>query len=145
MEARRPVRETVRLVRDIAKTTGVRLRTDYPGASTYVVADKDLLKQALLNLVVNALEAQPDGGEIRLGVRPGEDGVRIRVEDDGPGIPEQLLGRVFEMNFTTKEDGTGIGLTVARSLVETQGGRLSLQSRPGHGTTVEILLPASSD
>lgn len=143
MEARRPVRETARLVRDVARNAGVRLRTEFPKASTYMIADRDLLKQALLNLVLNALEAQPEGGEIVLGVQRGKDGVRIRVADQGPGIPEHLLDKVFEMNFTTKEDGTGIGLTVARSLVEAQGGRLFLDSRPGRGTAVEILLPAA--
>jgi len=144
-EVRRLVREVARLVRPSGEAAGIGVRASLPSKSSYVLADRDRVEQALLNLVLNALEAQPDGGRISLGVRSEGGWVGIEVDDDGPGIPEDIARHVFDMNFTTKEDGTGIGLTVARSLVESQGGRLTLQSRSGEGTTVEIWLPENED
>lgn len=142
-EACELVLQVIRLVRPRAKALGVELAVDVAHSPAYVVGDSDLLQQALLNLVLNAFEAQPNGGRTRLIVSREDECVRIDVEDEGPGIPEAMLGHVFEMNFTTKKSGTGIGLTVARSLVEGQGGRLRLSSENGEGTRVQILLPES--
>jgi signal transduction histidine kinase len=144
-EVRRLVQEVARLVRPSGEAAGVRVRSSLPSESSYVLADRDRVKQALLNLVLNALEAQPDGGRISLSVCSEGGHVGILVEDHGPGIPEDTARHAFDMSFTTKEGGTGIGLTVARSLVESQGGHLTLESQLGEGTTVEISLPESTE
>lgn len=143
LDVRRLIREAAAVIRPSAQAVGVVLRTRIPKSPAYAVADREALKEALLNLALNAIEAQPDGGGLRFVVRHEEGWVRVHVEDDGPGIPEELLERVFEMNFTTKREGTGIGLTMARSLVEDQGGRLHLECPPHGGTVVHIHLPES--
>jgi signal transduction histidine kinase len=110
-----------------------------------IVADPEFIAEAVQNLIVNAVEAQPRGGAISLSaapsrLRPGW--VEIRVADRGAGIPPQLLDRVFQPFFTTKRTGTGLGLAIVKNLVELHGGFISLDSRQGRGTTVTIELPA---
>jgi len=101
----------------------------------------DRLRQAFLNVAVNALEAMPGGG--RLALEACRDGGRVRValRDTGPGIPTAALPRVYDPDFTTKAGGNGIGLHVARSIVELHGGEIELESRPGDGTEVRVDLP----
>jgi signal transduction histidine kinase len=110
-----------------------------------IVADPEFIAEAVQNLIVNAVEAQPRGGAISLSaapsrLRPGW--VEIRVADRGAGIPPQLLDRVFQPFFTTKRTGTGLGLAIVKNLVELHGGFISLESRQGRGTNVTIELPA---
>ncbi len=108
-----------------------------------VNADGRKLRQALLNVVLNAMQASPDGGTVRIDVaRAGcEGGVRVRVTDDGPGMTREVLERIRKPYFTTKEGGTGLGVAVARGLVEQHGGALVFDSAPGRGTTVSLELP----
>jgi signal transduction histidine kinase len=102
------------------------------------------LRQVLINVLDNALRATEAGGEVLLGAcrshRP--PGIRLSVKDNGVGIPKHLLRQVFLPGYTTRADGYGLGLTIAREIVEVMhGGRLSLRSAPGQGTTVVLLLP----
>jgi signal transduction histidine kinase len=103
--------------------------------------DRTLLRQALTNLVTNAEQAMPGGGHITLGARRGEGGVELSVTDEGVGIPEHLQARVFDLHFTTKDDGSGIGLAVVQQIVRLHGGRIRLRSTPGEGTQVTLQLP----
>lgn len=112
------------------------------GASS-LVADSFQLKRAILNLVLNALDATPSGGDIVIetggGERAGE--LTIEVRDTGEGIPEALEAQVFDLFFTTREGGTGLGLPIAARIVRDHGGRLELRSEVGRGTRAILWLP----
>lgn len=114
------------------------------GALPQVRADSDLIVQVLLGLLSNAADAVPRGGEVRLDARALRDEVEIGVADTGPGVPENLRGRVFEPFFTTRDKGTGLGLAVARQIVEAHAGRIDVAERPGGGALFRISLPAAS-
>jgi signal transduction histidine kinase len=103
--------------------------------------EPDSLKQLSLNLVLNALEALPEGGFVRVVLVVADHHAEVRVEDDGPGIAPEVLRRVGEPFFTTKPQGTGLGLFLARRDVEGAGGKLRVTSKPGEGTTVSVRLP----
>jgi two-component system sensor histidine kinase HydH len=106
--------------------------------------DRSLLRQALTNLVANAEQATPGGGHITLAAQRVDAEVEISVTDEGVGIPEELLPRVFDLYFTTKEDGSGIGLAVVQQVVQLHGGRIRLRSAPGEGTQITLELPVRS-
>lgn len=106
-----------------------------------VALDGRLMKQAVLNLVKNALAAMPGGGKLRLSADRADDEVRISVEDSGVGISEEDLPKIFEPYFTTKENGTGLGLTITFKIVREHDGEISVTSRPGQGSTFVISLP----
>ncbi len=107
------------------------------------------LQQVLVNLIVNAVHAMPDGGTLSIGSRvksqAGDEGIEITVKDTGQGMEEQVLARIFDPFFTTKQgDGTGLGLSISRKLIDRAGGAISAQSTPGQGTVFSIWLPAAS-
>lgn len=110
-----------------------------------VHGDPDQLQQVLLNLVMNALDATPEGGRITLAATPVDGRVSLQVADTGSGIPASDLHRVFDPFFTTKKrgDGTGLGLTVVNQIAGAHGGVVRIDSQVGRGTTVEVLLPAA--
>ncbi len=152
------VRETELLLgRVIGKF--VRLESSIDDTAPLVYADPVQLNQVLLNLAVNARDAMPNGGTLALRVeewsaehhqdRPGvAPGLycRISVSDDGSGMDEATQARIFEPFFTTKEvgKGTGLGLATTYGIVKQCGGHIFVESRLGHGTTFEILLPAAT-
>src|SRR5439155_11353480 len=103
--------------------------------------DRTLLRQALSNLVANAQQAMPGGGHITLAAHRADGMVEISVTDEGMGIPEEVQPRVFDLYFTTKDDGSGIGLAVVQQIVRLHGGRVRLRSAPGEGTQVTLELP----
>jgi len=106
--------------------------------------DRTLLRQALTNLIANAEQAMPGGGHVTVGARRSESGVELSVTDEGVGIPEDLQARIFDLYFTTKDDGTGIGLAVVQQIVQLHGGRIRLRSAPGEGTQITLELPVRS-
>ncbi len=106
-----------------------------------VRGDASGLEQLFLNLLLNAAEALPPGGRAAIGARQERGTVLVRVEDDGPGIPEEIRERIFEPLFSTKDTGTGLGLTISRRIVEAHRGDLSVEDNEGGGTRVEIRLP----
>ncbi|WP_224243306.1 ATP-binding protein [Hyalangium gracile] len=107
--------------------------------------DRRLIRQALINVLVNALQAMPQGGVVTVKARRelhgGRDWLRSDVSDQGMGIPSELLHRVFEPFFTTKAQGTGLGLAVVRRILDEHGGEITVESTPGRGTTFTIRLP----
>jgi len=111
------------------------------GGPETVVADGFQLKHAVLNLVLNALQATPAEGTIVIGVRGDAEGLAIEVRDTGEGMAEEVLPRAFEAFFTTREGGTGLGLPITRRIVEAHGGTLAIRSHAGEGTVATILLP----
>jgi len=110
-----------------------------------VLADADQMSQVLINLVMNAIHAMPDGGILRVGLEADTDMVRLTVGDTGHGIPRDAITRIFEPFFTTKEfgKGTGLGLTVVKGIIEEHQGSIAVESEEGKGTTFTILLPKS--
>jgi two-component system sensor histidine kinase HydH len=112
-----------------------------------VLGDAEELTQALLNLVLNAIQSMDDGGtlRIRLERRPGDDGapvVAMAVTDTGSGMTPEIQASIFTPYFTTKPSGTGLGLAIVRKIVESHGGRMEVESSPGQGSTFRVLLPA---
>ena len=103
--------------------------------------DPEKLKQVVLNLVMNALEAMKEGGALRVQVASDADGVRLEVEDSGAGIAPATLSQVFDPFFTTKEAGTGLGLSIVRKIVDQHRGEVRIESEPGAGTRVIVTLP----
>lgn len=110
-----------------------------PGLET--LADPPRLKQVLLNLCRNAVEAMPEGGVLTLKAAREAGEVVIEITDTGVGIPASEVSQIFEPFYTTKATGTGLGLSVCRRIVEAHGGRITLDSRPGRGTTFRVHLP----
>ena len=110
-----------------------------------VLGDEDALKQCIVNLVKNAVEAMPEGGDITLslGLQGGD--VVLQVTDTGVGMNEHEQDRVFNPFYSTKKDGSGLGLAMIKKIVEELGGRVKLASKPGHGTTVSLFLPSALD
>ena len=120
---------------------GIEVSTRLPPDVVPLVGYRDRLKQAFLNIAVNALEAMPKGGRMRIEMERCQDRVRVTVRDTGPGIPAELLARIYESDFTTKGGGSGIGLYVARAVVELHGGSIEAHSIVGRGTDVQVDLP----
>lgn len=112
-----------------------------PRGTARIRGDRSLLEQALLNLVLNGMEAMKDGGELRLEVRAAKDGILLAVQDQGPGMKKEVAERLFEPFLTRRPGGTGLGLALVRRTVEAHGGSVRVQSKPGRGTRVEIRLP----
>jgi signal transduction histidine kinase len=103
--------------------------------------DAGALEQLLLNLLRNAAQALGSGGSVTIRVQSHDGSVALEVRDDGSGIPADALDRVFEPMFTTRPDGTGLGLTIARRIAIAHGGQLELESARGQGTTARLTLP----
>lgn len=131
------------LVAGDARQRGVSLTLDNVPAEASVSADGEKLRQAFLNIVINALQATPAGGRVIITTQPVEAGYEIRFRDTGGGITATDLEHIFEPFFTTKADGTGLGLAITRKIIEAHGGELKVESEPGVGTTVVVLLPIS--
>ncbi len=135
------LRELAALVEAEAKQAGVTLRLALPPVLPPLVADRDHLKQVLLNLMLNAVQAMAGGGTLTLSAEAGRSGVTVTVADTGPGIAPDVLPRIFDPYFTTKTGGLGLGLTIARRIVEAHGGSLAVQSAPGQGSRFRVVLP----
>lgn len=131
-----------RLLLAQARQQQVKVRVTSNVERVVVAGRPDRIKQALLNLLVNSMEAMPEGGELGIEVTADRDAVALTVSDTGDGIPEDVRERVFELHVTTKATGTGIGLYLARRLVEDAGGALELVSTGPGGTTFVARLPA---
>jgi hypothetical protein len=106
-----------------------------------VTVDSDLFKQAVLNVVVNAIQAMPEGGELRFEASASKNTAEIRISDTGPGIPPDLKEKIFRLYFTTKTGGSGIGLAMTFRIVQLHDGTIDFSSEPGKGTTFVIRLP----
>ena len=142
------------LISGQARANRVQIFTSFHSGSARVMADEALIRQAFLNIALNALEAMPEGGDLAISTRPADpaateilEGERIEgwmevvFDDTGCGIPEDHLGRVFDPFFTTKKDGTGLGLAITYRIIENHRGVIRVMSQAGKGTTFVITLP----
>jgi signal transduction histidine kinase len=136
------VREVSDVVDPQARDAGVAVTVDCPTDLPPISADRPMLRQALLNLVLNACQAMPSGGTLRFTARLASDRrVSLVVEDSGIGIAPEHLSRIFDLYFTTREQGSGIGLSMVYQTVQLHDGSIEVQSTPGHGTAFTLLLP----
>lgn len=134
---------SMRLVEHAARMKGVNLlKKTEPGDDT-VYGDANALTQVFVALLVNGIEAVREGGFVKIRILPKEAEVEVSVEDNGVGIPEEILPHIFEPFFTTKESerSTGLGLSVAYGIVDQHGGKIEVTSRPGQGTIFRVILP----
>lgn len=124
----------------------IRVETALGESCPMVQADADQMSQVLINLIMNAIHAMPEGGALRVAMEPTGEMVRLTVADTGHGIPKELIKSIFDPFFTTKEfgKGTGLGLTVVKGIVEEHQGTIGVESEPGKGTMFTIMLPKSS-
>lgn len=125
------------------KAAGVELEVEIDESAPSVAMDEAQIRQALLNLLRNAREAMPGGGRLRFTVGPGDDGVRVRVQDSGVGISDDEREHIFDLFYTTKDRGTGLGLPLTQQIVVAHGGRIRCDGEPGRGTTFELWFPAA--
>jgi PAS domain S-box-containing protein len=159
-----PVKSTVsleQLIRDSVgfAVRGSNVRCDFSFAEGLwpVAADEGQMGQVFNNLVINACQAMPGGGTIKIDAENADIGskdgmplpeggyVKIRITDEGTGIPEEHLQRIFDPYFTTKQMGSGLGLSIVHSVIRSHNGNITVTSRPGAGTTFTLYLPASTD
>jgi signal transduction histidine kinase len=137
------IEPVVRLMDSTARKRHVGLRIAAAPIVTRVHADPDQLKQIVLNLLLNAIEASPAGGEVTLRVRSIGANVVVEVQDQGVGIPPDQLDNIFEPFFTTKETGTGLGLALVHQMIVEHGGSITVDSEVGRGTVFRVSLPAT--
>jgi len=107
-----------------------------------ISCDPDKLRQVFINVIANGIEAMEEGGRIAISTERWSDGVEIRMSDEGIGISEDDLDHIFEPFYTTRETGSGLGLSISYKIVEAHKGEISAISKPGQGTTFVIRLPA---
>lgn len=123
----------------------IRAHTELDSSLPPIPADSDQLGRALRNLILNAMDAMPEGGTLSVRTRASESGVRIEVADSGQGLTSEECERLFTPYYTTKQHGTGLGLAIVQSVVSDHRGRISVTSEPGQGATFVLDLPSSCD
>ncbi len=126
-----------------ADRLGVRFERAYDKKLPLLPVDGDKLKQAMLNLVSNSLDAMPDGGTLTVTTRRTDGMARIDFADTGRGIPEGM--NVFELFFTTKSRGTGMGLNIVEGIIQQHGGHVDVESEEGKGATFSLEVPLDVD
>jgi two-component system NtrC family sensor kinase len=136
----------LRFLKEEAEGAGVRVSSELGGGIPEVLADENQLRQALLNVVRNALEAirgNGKGGNLKVATHASDGWVELTLADDGPGIAQKDLSRIFDPFYSTKAEGTGLGLPLTQQIIEEHGGTIACASEPGKGTTFTIRLPAA--
>ncbi|RKY58889.1 MAG: histidine kinase [Candidatus Latescibacterota bacterium] len=138
--------QTALLLRTTAKKVNVEIETEFLTDDDRADVDPSQMKQVFLNVAINAIQAMPEGGKLRIrlskvgGLLPEGRSLRIEFEDTGVGMSPEQLERAFDPFYTTKSDGTGLGLPISYSIVRSHGGEMDIESEPGKGTTVRIEL-----
>lgn len=139
-----------RLARDVLEFEAEALTMRHVELATEIaegciaVGDQEKLRQVIINLVVNALDAMPESGRLSVAVRTAADDVVLEIADTGPGIDPTILPEIFAPFFTTKEAGTGLGLSIVRKIVDQHRGSIRLDSAPGRGTRVRVTIPIAA-
>ncbi len=134
------IREITKFLQFELKDAGIELIQEFSEIPR-VELDQKSLKQALLNLIKNAIEAMPHGGTLWIGTSRQQETVTVQIRDSGVGIPEDVIGKIFEPYFTTKDFSSGLGLTVVYKIIKEHSGEVSVDSRAGEGTTFTLTFP----
>jgi len=137
------IENVLRLVRHSAALKSVQMDCQFNAAPDRVLGDGNQIEQVVLNLLINALEAVPQGGcvQVRTEFFPAEQEIEIAVCDNGPGMTKRVMDGLFTPFFTTKESGTGLGLSIVYQIVTAHQGRVWAESSPGEGSTFRVRLP----
>jgi signal transduction histidine kinase len=122
-------------------SSSVRLIGNLADGLPMTMGDANQLKQVFLNVIGNAVQSMPDGGTIEVTSEQSGQRIAITVSDNGPGITEEVMSKMFVPFFTTRKQGSGLGMAVTRSIVENHGGTIEVSSEVGKGTTVRIAIP----
>jgi signal transduction histidine kinase len=135
------VNDMAELARPLAETAKIEVVVEQQTEGVSIGVDLDLMKQAALNVIINAIEAMPNGGVLRFESSVLLDDAEIRITDTGCGIPPEVQDKIFRLYFTTKEKGSGIGLAMTYRIIQLHDGTIDLTSEPGKGTTFIIRIP----
>jgi signal transduction histidine kinase len=135
--------EVTEFITPQARLAKIEMDFSAPSGPAPMRGDSDLLKQAVLNLVTNAMDAMPGGGRLRVHVEKGGDKLILEISDTGSGIPPELRDKVFQLYFTTKPKGSGIGLAMTYRAVQLHNGTISFKSEADSGTTFRLEFPAN--
>jgi signal transduction histidine kinase len=135
------IRKNLSFIRPELDKKGITVTDNLNGRSMKLMADQELLYQAILNVLLNATQSMKDGGAIFVRVDEQRDHYRLEIEDKGCGISEESVNRIFDPFFTTKEKGSGLGLSIVKKIIEGHKGTITIQSIEGEGTKVEVRLP----
>ena len=127
-----------------AEQHGVTIKRDLPGEPLPIKADLDFIKQALLNVVLNGIQAMPKGGPLTISARRDGDAVVAEVCDQGVGIAQDVRDKIFELYFTTRKEGNGIGLAQTYQILQWHYGSVEFESKEGAGTTFRFRLPLAA-
>ena len=138
------VREVFALAEPQARSNQVQLIFSSDRATPPVRVDRDLIKQALLNLVLNGCQAMPQGGELKIIPHALPNAVELEIRDNGLGIPAEAQKRIFSLFYSTKPGGTGVGLAMAFRVVQLHNGSIDFTSEVNRGTTFRVTLPAGT-
>lgn len=147
LDLRQTIEDNLEIFQERLAHNGIVVETSFAGDCPLVHADADQMSQVLINLVMNAIHAMPEGGTLRLALALDRGMVKLTVADTGSGMPQEVIAKVFEPFFTTKEfgKGTGLGLTVVKGIIEEHSGTIHVESEPGKGTVFTIGLPINRD
>lgn len=138
------VEELCLLLKAQAKSQRINLHFNNTGERAIFMGFPGQIKQALLNIILNALEALPKGGDVQIDLSVDQGFAKLLICDSGPGIPDTMKNQIFDLHFTTKVTGTGIGLYVSKQIIENHQGQITVSSEHGKGTCFEIMLPVRS-
>ncbi|MFQ5965493.1 MAG: ATP-binding protein [Candidatus Scalinduaceae bacterium] len=135
---------TCTLMENYLKEKHINLYKEFEPDIPQILADPNQIKQVILNVLMNAVESMPDGGDITVKIKTADKSIKIDIIDTGKGISEEELKNIFEPFFTTKSSGTGVGMAITHKITEDHGGNISVTSESGKGTTISISLPINS-
>lgn len=138
------LQECVQLIGNQARKGGVDITLQCDTTQVFM-GDAEKIKQALLNLLLNALQAMPGGGALAIEAGTAAQELRVRISDSGVGIPDEVQAKIFNPFYTTRAEGTGLGLAITHRIIQSHGGLLEVESRVGVGTTFTIRLPFAGD
>ncbi|MDF1590904.1 MAG: ATP-binding protein [Desulfobacterales bacterium] len=139
------IEKNIKFLESQMQEQGYQVLRHYENSSPEIMADFAMMYQAFLNILINAMQAMPQGGNIHIGVGVNEQFVNINFEDEGEGIKESVLGKIWEPFFTTKDTGSGLGLGIVKNIVESHGGNIHIEQRTPKGTRVVVNLPLTRE